>query len=494
MNRVCTLCKTEKSIEEFALKKSHKDGISPWCKNCKSIKDKANYEKSKLKRLEKAKSYYEINKDSILTRRKTDEKVKEYNKIYKKENKEYLRQYQNAYNHENKESIRQWRSLYNKTNRDNINQYNKKRSKDPLIKTIKNVRSRLLDFLNNKNLTKSKKFSEYIGCSKAELIQHLENQFKSGMTWENYGEVWHIDHSIPLSSATTENRVYELSHYKNLKPMFALDNLSKNNKADVCWQKLQRDKLIEEDRLLGYKFDLKASDFVLTKEDLTKEHIDFIKKYEWLGKIGFGVRWVFTARYNNQLAGVVMISEPNAYQFDIKLEALIQRGACSSWAPKNLNSRLVMFSCKWVTQNTSKRIFVAYSDIEAGEIGTIYQACNFDFLGFDYGARTNYILEDGRIVNARYFTRTSSIKRWAKELNIEWKDEWSKSNGFQDIKNIPSKIRTILNEYAKEKMNLCKKINKKPKGKYALLINLGKERLIKPWTPKPYPKRTIYNK
>ena len=31
-----------------------------------------------------------------------------------------------------------------------------------------------------------------------QLMEHLENRFKPGMSWDNYGE-WHIDHKIPIS-------------------------------------------------------------------------------------------------------------------------------------------------------------------------------------------------------------------------------------------------------------------------------------------------------
>jgi hypothetical protein len=49
------------------------------------------------------------------------------------------------------------------------------------------------------------------------------------MSWENHGE-WHIDHIVPLSSAITEEELRKLSHYTNLQPLWATDNLSKGSK------------------------------------------------------------------------------------------------------------------------------------------------------------------------------------------------------------------------------------------------------------------------
>lgn len=68
------------------------------------------------------------------------------------------------------------------------------------------------------------------GCSPEFLKEHLERQFVEGMTWENRNE-WHIDHIIPLSSAKTEDELYELCHYTNLQPLWAEDNLKKSNKV-----------------------------------------------------------------------------------------------------------------------------------------------------------------------------------------------------------------------------------------------------------------------
>jgi hypothetical protein len=76
---------------------------------------------------------------------------------------------------------------------------------------------------------KNKKTEMVVGCSKEFLKEHLEKQFKDGMSWENYGHAgWHIDHITPLASAKTEEEVYRLSHYTNLQPLWATENFKKN--------------------------------------------------------------------------------------------------------------------------------------------------------------------------------------------------------------------------------------------------------------------------
>ena len=95
------------------------------------------------------------------------------------------------------------------------------------------------------------------------------------------------------------------------------------------------------------------------------------------------------------MAGVVVMAIPNAFsnilgEGNQDKEALISRGACISWAPKNLGSWLITKSMQWMVQNTKFRAFSAYSDPEAKELGTIYQACNFYYLGSNFGSKFLY--------------------------------------------------------------------------------------------------------
>ena len=63
-----------------------------------------------------------------------------------------------------------------------------------------------------------------------DLVAHIERQFTSGMTWDNYGD-WHIDHIVPVKWYV-DNGVTDLSSINalsNLQPLWAADNLSKGS-------------------------------------------------------------------------------------------------------------------------------------------------------------------------------------------------------------------------------------------------------------------------
>ena len=72
-----------------------------------------------------------------------------------------------------------------------------------------------------------------VGCSIEKLKQHLESQFKEGMTFSNYGK-WHIDHIRPCTSFDLSklDEQYKCFHYTNLQPLWAEENLRKSSSYD----------------------------------------------------------------------------------------------------------------------------------------------------------------------------------------------------------------------------------------------------------------------
>jgi hypothetical protein len=80
--------------------------------------------------------------------------------------------------------------------------------------------------------------TEMLGCSIETMKAHLEKQFKRGMTWENHGTHWHVDHIVPLSKFDFTNPIQAAlaTHYTNLQPMWASENLSKSDRITQTHQ------------------------------------------------------------------------------------------------------------------------------------------------------------------------------------------------------------------------------------------------------------------
>jgi hypothetical protein len=78
---------------------------------------------------------------------------------------------------------------------------------------------------------KSSHTMKLIGCTINFLKGHLENQFKTGMTWDNYGK-WHVDHIVPCCKfdLTKSRNQRKCFNYKNLQPLWAHDNIVKGGR------------------------------------------------------------------------------------------------------------------------------------------------------------------------------------------------------------------------------------------------------------------------
>jgi hypothetical protein len=203
--KICNICSIKKPVSEFHKWKYGPDGLKRECKEC---------------RKKETKKYYSTNSESI------KQKVSKY----RQKNPEKVKQVKKRIYERNKENILSVNRLYRKKNRKEITNKNLERRKNDPIHGLKHLmNSRLRVFLTSQNMTKRNKTFEIVGCTPHELKIYLETKFKDGMTWENRGK-WHIDHIIPLSSATNEEEVYKLCHYTNLQPLWAEENLKKSNK------------------------------------------------------------------------------------------------------------------------------------------------------------------------------------------------------------------------------------------------------------------------
>ena len=125
---------------------------------------------------------------------------------------------------------------YNLTHKVETNARARKNYHDPLNLQYKlkiNLRSRLGTMLRKYDTTKTESALKLVGCDLEFLKQYLENQFKKGMSWNNWSmHGWHIDHIIPLDAfdLTILEEQKKAFHYTNLQPLWAIENLQKGNR------------------------------------------------------------------------------------------------------------------------------------------------------------------------------------------------------------------------------------------------------------------------
>lgn len=174
----------------------------------------------------KQKEYYIKNKETI----------KQKGKEYTEKNKEKYLKYQAEYRKKNKEKATiYFRDRY-KNNKKKLIQENvvrkfKRYHSDIDYRLRVSLSSRIRSALRND--WKDTSTTILIGCSLSFLRQHLESQFKDGMSWDNYGFYgWHIDHIRPCVSFDLSKleEQFKCFNWKNLQPLWALENIAKSDK------------------------------------------------------------------------------------------------------------------------------------------------------------------------------------------------------------------------------------------------------------------------
>lgn len=113
--------------------------------------------------------------------------------------------------------------------RNAIRQRNRRIS-DPLFALSQRVSRLILHAVAGAGFTKRSKTQAILGCSYPEFAAHIERQFLPGMTWGNRA-LWHIDHIVAVSTASSEAEVLSLNHFTNLRPLWGDDNLRKGARA-----------------------------------------------------------------------------------------------------------------------------------------------------------------------------------------------------------------------------------------------------------------------
>jgi hypothetical protein len=72
-----------------------------------------------------------------------------------------------------------------------------------------------------------------IGYDPIGLLAHIAAQFQPGMSWDNRGIVWQIDHIKPCASFDLTDTAQQAAcfHYTNLRPLLQVDNQRRARKG-----------------------------------------------------------------------------------------------------------------------------------------------------------------------------------------------------------------------------------------------------------------------
>lgn len=151
-----------------------------------------------------------------------------------------------------------------------------------------------------------------------------------------------------------------------------------------------------------------------------------IEQYEWLGKMA-AVNWYYYGIFFDGVCGGVVVYGPeyienlgrwDPYGYTGKI-ILLSRGACAHWAHPHAASKLIRQSMRMLPPQF--KVVTCTVDDLAGEIGTIYQACGFDYVGSMRDANPNVKSRKGdrmawllgnRIISPRQLRSKCGATRW----------------------------------------------------------------------------------
>lgn len=259
--RECTRCLRPfpATLEHFPPHKGGKYGLHPNCRPCKKLigaelrarPDQAERQKrwrdsNKARVKQYNQSYraagYKSTSDVRAWRERNLERSRSYGREKMRrrraENPGKYSALARAYYYRNHEKVLERSRAYAKKNRAAINSRAAKRLM-ALYRTNPgfNLKMKVSARLRRMVFDKAGRVTEAIlGYTRKELVAHIERQFTKGMTWEKLlkGQI-HIDHIIPVSKfqyASVNDPDFKACwSLGNLRPLWAKDNLSKQDKV-----------------------------------------------------------------------------------------------------------------------------------------------------------------------------------------------------------------------------------------------------------------------
>jgi Fe-S cluster biosynthesis and repair protein YggX len=233
--KTCLTCGIEKNIYLFSSDKSKSDGKQSVCKSCR----KNFYHKNKTAINEKRKDYRDTNKEKVLEQKRiTLRNLYARSKGYI-DHDDFIRhtfKLKNIFNY-GPEFLKAYRDYHRGQKRISDNEKIKiKRRTDLQFRLIDNLRARTRKVLKIQSANKHTGMAKLIGCSGKELADRF---IQMGYN----PEADNIDHIIPMSKFNLSVPEHQLisCHYLNLRPLNALDNMSKSDSLPADWS----DKIIQ---------------------------------------------------------------------------------------------------------------------------------------------------------------------------------------------------------------------------------------------------------
>lgn len=231
----CTRCGDTKDSSEFHKASDHKDGLESTCKRCASDVAREYYLKNKGRILERNKRWYSDHPEHVSAKSKRY-RAKHPEKVRAAEKKRYKDHPEGKI-----KSAQKWYFSHPETVRSARRKRDARRRATPNGKLNMRMSSAINDSLGrNFGSKRNRHWEILVGYTADQLIKHIEKQFNPGMSWDNRGTCWEIDHKIPISAFNFERpedidfrRCWALT---NLQPLETMKNMKKRDRIEKPFQ------------------------------------------------------------------------------------------------------------------------------------------------------------------------------------------------------------------------------------------------------------------
>jgi hypothetical protein len=198
----CNNCQISKHRDEFHKREAASSGVASWCKICRN----EHHKQPEIRQQRKNSSR------SWIQRPENGHKKSTYHATF----------------YSNPENLAAKIKSQNERNK-------VRKQEDPGFLLACTMRTRLNAAIRSN--CKGGSAVKDLGCSIEFFRTFIESQFKEGMAWGNYGNrkgQWNLDHKAPLSWFDLSDPIHVglACNYRNMRPMWASDNVAKGNKID----------------------------------------------------------------------------------------------------------------------------------------------------------------------------------------------------------------------------------------------------------------------
>lgn len=251
--KTCRLCKSNKPSDDYYAHPTSSDGLMSACKDCVKTERKARYDRLRAEEqdapspdLVKMCNACKVKKPlsdfykqiggkmgtySTCAQCQRDAKAKERADSVERF-KSYEREMYQKHRHKKLLARRKYYSKNREEILAKVADYYKKRYKSDLNFRLRRNLSRRIN-LAVKSGTGRESTAVLLGCSVDQFVEHIEKQFRTGMSWDNYGYWgWHLDHKKPCAAFDLTKKADRAKcfHYTNYQPLWRFENAQKGGK------------------------------------------------------------------------------------------------------------------------------------------------------------------------------------------------------------------------------------------------------------------------